>query len=143
MEESAEPVRAGLAWLIAQQDAASGCFGAPSGNFDRDVATQSLATLALLAEGSGDPARRTAARRGLDWLARTLATGGTTRLADTGIVSSGLGSLALVEGGLLLNDATLQQQAEDCLAELDSGMPMQPGAAGLSGFVLLALAPAQ
>jgi hypothetical protein len=143
MEESAEPVRAGLAWLIAQQDAASGCFGAPSGNFDRDVATQSLATLALLAEGSGDPLRRTAARRGLDWLARSLAPGGTSRLADTGIASSGLGSLALVEGGLLLNDTALQQQAEDCLAELDSGMPMQPGAAGLGGFVLLALETAQ
>ncbi len=143
MEESAEPVRAGLAWLVAQQDAATGSFGAPSGNFDRDVATQSLATLALLAEGSGDPARRTAARRGLDWLARSLAGDGTSRLADTGIVSSGLGSLALVEGGLLLNDTALQQQAEDCLAELDSGMPMQPGAAGLGGFVLLALETAQ
>jgi hypothetical protein len=143
MEGSAAPVHAGLAWLISQQDAASGCFGAPSGNFDRDIATQSLATLALLAEGSGDPARRSAARRGLDWLARNLTADGTSRLADTSIASSGLGSLALVEGGLLLNDAAVQQQAEDCLAELDSGMPMQPGAAGLGGFVLLALETAQ
>jgi hypothetical protein len=143
MEESAEPVRAGLAWLIGQQDAATGCFGPPSGNLDRDVATQSLATLALLGEGFGEQARRIAVRRGLDWLAHSLATGGTSHLADTGLISSGLGSLALVEGGLLLNDATLQQQAEDCLAELDSGMPMQPGAAGLGGFMLLALETAQ
>jgi hypothetical protein len=143
MSECAEPISAGLSWLVAQQNAASGCFGSATGNVERDFATQSLACLALLGEGFGDQARLNAARHGLEWLCSQRAAGKGSNLADIGLVSAGLTTLALVEGGLLLSDSSLQLQAEDCLAELDRGMPMQAGAAGLGGFVLLALETAQ
>lgn len=143
MTDCAEPINAGLTWLISQQDAASGCFGTPAGNVGRDFATQSVACLALLGEGFGDKARLSAAHHGLEWLCSQRAAGKGTNLTDIGLVSAGLTTLALVEGGLLLSDTSLQLQAEDCLAELDRGLPMQAGAAGLGGFVLLALETAQ
>ena len=143
MSESAEPIATGLAWLVSQQNAATGCFGAPSGNTERDFATQSLAILALLGEGFGDQDRLSAARRGLDWLCEQLVAGRGANLHDIGLVGTGMVCLALVEGGLILNDAALQQQADERLADLDRGIPLQAGAAGLGGFLLLALETAQ
>jgi hypothetical protein len=150
MEGSAAAVASGLGWIQGRQDAASGAFGTLSGNAERDLATQSLAVLALLGEGFGDKARTAAARNGLGWLRGRIFTGapddesGPDRaLAELSPVTAGLTCLALVEGGLLFGDETLRAQAEQCLAAIDRGLPMQAGAAGLGGFSLLALETAQ
>jgi hypothetical protein len=147
MEDSATAVAGGLAWLQAQQDPATGSFGALVGDEQRDLATQSLAVLALLGEGLGDKARTAAARRGLGWLCGRLISGadgsGPTSLATANPVTAGLVCLALAEGGLVLGDEAVRLQAEQCLASLDRGLPMQAGVSGLGGFTLLALETAQ
>lgn len=146
-QESAAPaITAGLTWLLSQQDAATGAFVPVADADERSIATHSLAVLALLGEGLGDRTRTTAARRGLAWLAERVAPAGdddAPRLAGLGPVASGLSTLALVEGGLLLGDDDLRTRAEGCLVALDRGLPMQPGANGLGGFPLLALETAQ
>ena len=115
-----------------------------------DKKSTRLAVLALLGEGFGDKSRTTAARNGLGWLRGRIFTGapddesGPDRaLAELSPVAAGLTCLALVEGGLLFGDETLRAQAEQCLAAIDRGLPMQAGAAGLGGFSLLALETAQ
>ena len=141
MVASADTVAHGLAWLVAQQSK-DGTFAAASGNADRDLATQSLATLALLGEGLGDlrnPADRrrlNATRLGLAWIAPRIAG---SQCRAYGTIPTGLGALALVEGALLLDDTDLRTNAETCLATMDNGAPVQPGAAGLGGFTLLAM----
>jgi hypothetical protein len=140
LEASAPVIAAGLAWLEAQQDPDSGFFGRPSGLGERDLAAQSLAVLALLGEGLGDKPRTTAARRGLEWLRLRL---DADERPDCTRVAFGLAGLALVEGGLLLGDEGSRLEAEHLLAACDSGLPMQPGAAGLGGFTLVAVETAQ
>jgi hypothetical protein len=139
MAASTDVVDHGLAWLIANQGP-DGAFAPPTGDNDRDLATQSLATLALLGEGLGDSKhdkqRVTAMKRGLAWIAPRIAG---EQCRAYGPVPTGLGALALVEGALLLNDTKLRTDAEHCLATMDTGAPVQPGAAGLGGFTLLAL----
>jgi hypothetical protein len=54
-------------------------------------------------------------------------------------VPIGIACLAQVEGALLLADANVRAQAEQTLAALDRGVPVQAGAAGLGGFTLLAV----
>lgn len=144
-EAAAPAIAAGLGWLLAQQDAATGAFVPAADGDERGIATHSLAVLALLGEGLGDRTRTTAARRGLAWLAERVAPAGddAPRLAGLGPVAGGLSTLALVEGGLLLGDDDLRLRAEGCLVALDRGLPMQPGANGLGGFPLLALETAQ
>ena len=144
-EAAAPAITAGLSWLLSQQDAATGAFVPVTYTDERSIATHSLAVLALLGEGLGDRTRTTAARRGLAWLAERVAPAGddAPRLAGLGPVASGLSTLALVEGGLLLGDDDLRVRAEGCLIALDRGLPMQPGANGLGGFPLLALETAQ
>ncbi len=153
MEESAQAVADGLAWLQARQDAETGFFGHPSGDADRDLASQSLAVLALLGEGFGDRVRTAAARHGLAWLGSEIAGRNELQASEADApnepfgagnpVTAGLACLAMVEGGLLLGDPELRIQAEQALAAMDRGEPLQPGAAGLGGFTLLALETAQ
>nr|MBA3939077.1 hypothetical protein [Planctomycetota bacterium] len=113
------------------------------------------AVLALLGEGFGDRVRTAAARHGLDWLGNEMAARNAPAasagevgaqpapLVGGNPITAGLACLALVEGGLLLGDADLRIQAEQAMAALDRGEPLQPGAAGLGGFTLLALETAQ
>jgi hypothetical protein len=135
MAATREPVMRALAWLQAEQRP-TGVFGELTGDADRDLATQSLATLALLGEGPGDATRAACAGHALGWIADRLAPG---RMPEYGPVAAGIGSLALVEGALLLGDQGLRARAEFALAQLDRGVPPQPGAAGLGGFTLLAI----
>ncbi len=135
MERSGAAVSGGLSWLESSQHA-DGSFGKLSGDGDRDLATQSLAALALLGEGLGDQKRTAAIRGSLAWIDAQL---DDEHFHEHGQVPAGIACLALVEGGLLLADPALRAQAEDVLIELDRGVPVQPGAAGLGGFTLLAL----
>jgi hypothetical protein len=128
MERSAGDVAAALRWLAAQQGA-DGAIGTLAGNPEHDAACQALAALALLGEGLGDAARCEAARRCLGWLAAHDAPG----------AGAGLAALALVEGGLLLNDPELKRAAELRVAGLEPALAGGAGAAGVGGFALLAL----
>ncbi len=125
------PLVAGaMIWLIDQQDEATGHFGMNAGTPARDLATQSLAVLALLGEGVEDPAAEVAIRRGLQWI--------TTHHDDANQdgVAASLAALALVESAAVLDDAILRDQAATALIML---VPEQPGQAGLGGFTWLAL----
>jgi hypothetical protein len=151
MQASGPAVARGIAWIRLQQDGGSGAFASIGDDGERAIATHSLATLALLGEGLGDRALSADSRRALDWLRVRL---GDTRLAGDGTgaervlsglgqVTSGLVCLALVEGALIYGDLGLRTVAEESLTALDRGLPMQPGAAGLGGFTLVALETAQ
>ena len=133
MAASHDAIEQGVAWLTAQSTA-TGTFGPLSGAADRDLATQSLAALALIGEGLDDHARMRAVRSALGWIDAQL----TNHSVHTD-VATGMACLALVEGATLSGDALLRLQAEQALRNLDHGEPPQPGAAGLGGFTLLAL----
>ncbi len=133
MARSAPLVEAGLRWLIAQQRSDGG-FASGEGD-DRDLATHSLAVLALLGEGLGDPRRTDSIRRGLKHLADRW---GHEIEGARSQAASGLACLALVEGGLILGDATARAEAELALARLDAGLPVRSDLAHLGGFSLLA-----
>ena len=135
MDASHEVVRQGVAWLQSQ-DSATGIFGTLSGNPDRDLATQSLATLALLGEGLDDQGRLQRARASLSWIAGNLHR---DAAHAPGAIPSGMAAMALVEGAALTADPVLRANAEQALHDLDQDQPPQPGAAGLGGFTLLAL----
>ncbi len=154
MQASGAVVDTGITWLRAQQARSSGAFLHPngvsatgkSGNSEHDLATHSLATLVLLGEGLGDKALSADTRKALDWLRIQLGdteligdgTGTDRVLNSVGQVTSGLMCLALVEGSLLYGDLSLRAVAEASLQAIDRNLPMQPGAAGLGGFTLLA-----
>lgn len=154
MQASTQPVARGVAWIRSQLDAKTGTFiaaEAASTVDERALATHALGTLALLGEGLGDKAHSADTRRALDWLRQRMgdtelsgdATGTDHALAGMSQVTSGLVSLALVEGALIYGDLGLRTVAEGTLTTLDRGLPMQAGAAGLGGFTLLALETAQ
>ncbi len=151
MTTSGPAVAHSIAWLRTQLDSKTGAFVQITGNDEHDLATHSLATLALLGEGLGDKSLSTDTRKALDWLRVRLGdteltgdgTGADRVLNSVGQVTSGLICLALVEGSLLYGDLGLRSVAEKCLDTIDSGLPMQPGAAGLGGFTLLACETAQ
>ncbi len=151
MQASTASVSRGVTWIRSQLNPVNGTFSVDGGNSERDLATHSLATLVLLGEGLGDKALSADTRKALDWLRVQL---GDTKLIgdDSGTehalsglsqVTSGLICLSLVEGALLYGDTDLRAIAEASLVTLDRGLPMQPGAAGLGGFTLLALETAQ
>jgi len=133
MAASHDAIEQGVAWLTAQSTA-SGAIGPLSGNADRDLATQSLATLALIGQGLDDHSRMRVVRSALGWIDAQLS----NHSVHTD-VATGMATLALVEGAALSGDALLRLQAEQALRDLDHGEPPQPGAAGLGGFTLLAL----
>jgi hypothetical protein len=158
MQASETSVARSVAWIRGRLDAKTGTFtaGDDASNVtnthdERALATHALATLVLLGEGLGDKAHSADTRRSLDWLRIRLGDtelagdGSGTDHAFTGLsqVTSGLVSLALVEGALLYGDLGLRSVAESTLTTLDRGLPMQAGAAGLGGFTLLALETAQ
>jgi hypothetical protein len=154
MQASEQAVARSVAWIRSQLDPKTGTF-MTAGEYppvdERALATHALGTLALLGEGLGDKAHSADTRRALDWLRVRLgdselagdATGTDHALAGLSQVTSGLVSLALVEGALLYGDLGLRSVAEGTLTTLDRGLPMQAGAAGLGGFTLLALETAQ
>lgn len=133
LDGGAVVVSEGLAWLTQQQQA-DGHFGATHGATDRDRATQALACLALLGEGTDDPSRAAHVRAGLTALADDV-----EAATDPEHVATALAALALVEGHALLDDPALGLRAETLLHQLEDGQRPQPGAAGLGGFELLAL----
>ena len=151
MQASTASVSRGVTWIRSQLNPVNGTFSVDGGNSERDLATHSLATLALLGEGLGDKALSADTRKALDWLRVQLGDtqligddSGTDRsLSGLSQVTSGLICLSLVEGALLYGDTDLRAIAEASLVTLDRGLPMQPGAAGLGGFTLLALETAQ
>lgn len=153
MQASESSVARSVAWLRTQLDAKTGTFssGDTATHDERTLATHALGTLALLGEGLGDKAHSADTRRALDWLRVRLGdtelsgdgSGTDHAFAGLGQVTSGLVSLALVEGALLYGDLGLRTVAESTLTTLDRGLPMQAGAAGLGGFTLLALETAQ
>jgi|GEM_PF-3021715 len=125
------PLVAGaMIWLIDQQDETTGHFGGISGTPERDLATQSLAVLALLGDGVEDPRVEAAIRLGLHWITANHDD------ADQDGVAASLAALALVESAAVLDDAILRDQAAAALMVL---VPEQPGQAGLGGFTWLAL----
>lgn len=130
LSNTAPLVSGALLWLLDQQDPTSGHFGLTAGSPERDLATQSLAVLAVLGEGLDDPARATAARLGLDWLDEH------QHAASRDGVAASLAALALVEGAVLLGDDALRLRAAAALTNI---VPDQPGHAGLGGFAWLAL----
>jgi hypothetical protein len=151
MQAGGPAVAHSITWLRAQLDNNTGALihaagEASTGNIEHDLATHSLATLALLGEGLGDKALSSDTRKALDYLRIRL--GDTDLVGDgsgvdrvlnsVGQVTSGLICLALVEGSLLYGDLALRAVAEAGLNAIDHGLPMQPGAAGLGGFTLLA-----
>ena len=131
--KTAPLVDAGLRWLLTQQRPDGG-FASGEGD-DRDLATHSLAVLALLGEGLGDSRRTDAIRRGLKHLADRW---GHEIEGARSQAASGLACLALVEGGLILGDATARAEAELAFARLDAGLPVRGEVAHLGGFALLA-----
>lgn len=138
LDGSASLVAEGLGWLLSRQDAATGVIGRLVGDRDQDLATQSLAVLALLGEGPGNRDRDAASRRTLGWISTELG-----RLnARPGHLSLSLASLALVEGALLLGDQPLHTTAERSLARIAADR-VQPDPQGWSGFALLAIETAQ
>jgi hypothetical protein len=151
MQASTASVSRGVAWIRSQLNPVNGTFTVDGGNSERDLATHSLATLALLGEGLGDKALSADTRKALDWLRVQLGdtqligddSGTDHALSSLSQVTSGLLCLSLVEGALLYGDTDLRAIAEASLVTLDRGLPMQPGAAGLGGFTLLALETAQ
>jgi hypothetical protein len=154
MQASQQPVARSIAWLRQQLDPKTGTFTTAHDHIvidERALATHALGTLALLGEGLGDKAHSADTRRALDWLRVRVGdtalsgdgSGTDHAFATLGQVTSGLISLALVEGALLYGDLGLRTVAESTLTTLDRGLPMQAGAAGLGGFTLLALETAQ
>ena len=151
MQASTASVSRGVTWIRSQLNLVNGTFTMDGGNRERDLATHSLATLVLLGEGLGDKALSADTRKALDWLRVQLGDtqligddSGTDRsLSGLSQVTSGLICLSLVEGALLYGDTDVRAIAEASLVTLDRGLPMQPGAAGLGGFTLLALETAQ
>ena len=151
MQASAASVSRGVTWIRSQLNPQSGTFTFDGGHRERDLATHSLATLVLLGEGLGDKALSADTRKALDWMRIQLGdiqlvgddSGTDHALSSLSQVTSGLICLSLVEGALLYGDTDLRAIAEASLATLDRGLPMQPGAAGLGGFTLLALETAQ
>ena len=160
MQASQASVAHGVAWIRGCLDPRTGTFAVDgaehaadhAGAFsERDLATHSLATLVLLGEGLGDRALSGDTRKALDWLRGRMGdtelkgdgSGTDHALAGLSQVTSGLISLALVEGALIYGDVGLRTVAEASLTTLDRGLPMQAGAAGLGGFTLLALETAQ
>lgn len=151
MQASAASVSRGVTWIRSQLNSQSGTFTLDGGHGERDLATHSLATLVLLGEGLGDKALSADTRKALDWMRIQLGdtqlvgddSGTDHALSNLSQVTSGLICLSLVEGALLYGDTDLRAIAEASLATLDRGLPMQPGAAGLGGFTLLALETAQ
>lgn len=133
-ERSQALVGQGLGWLQSRQGA-DGAFAAASGNADRDLAAQSLAVLALLGEGLGEPKRIEAARRGLARLGEQVRP---DDLAARDPAVAGMAALALVEGALLLGDAGARDGAEAVFAALERISP-EPGDDGRGGFLLLAI----
>lgn len=130
LADTAPLVTGAVRWLLEQQDPTSGHFGLVAGSPERDLATQSLAVLALLGEGVDDADRATAVRLGLGWLDTHHGS------ASRDGVAASLAALALVEGAVLLNDEALRLRAAMSLTSI---MPDQPGHAGLGGFAWLAL----
>jgi hypothetical protein len=154
MQASEQPVAHSIAWIRGQLDPKTGTFKSAGENpivDERTLATHALGTLALLGEGLGDKTHSADTRRALDWLRVRMgdtelsgdATGTDHALAGMSQVTSGLVSLALVEGALLYGDLGLRSVAEGTLTTLDRGLPMEAGAAGLGGFTLLTLETAQ
>ncbi len=151
MQASTASVSRGVTWIRSQLNPVNGAFSIDGGTSERDLATHSLATLVLLGEGLGDKALSTDTRKALDWLRIHLGdtqligddSGTDHALGNLSQVTSGLICLSLVEGALLYGDTDLRAIAEASLVTLDRGLPMQPGAAGLGGFTLLALETAQ
>jgi hypothetical protein len=151
MSASGPAVVHSITWLRSQLNRTTGAFVPVAGNDEHDLATHSLATLALLGEGLGDKSLSIDTRKAIDWLRVRLGdtelvgdgSGADRVLSSVSQVTSGLMCLTLVEGSLLYGDLGLRTVAESCLSTIDSGLPMQPGAAGLGGFTLLALETAQ
>ncbi|HEX3132404.1 MAG TPA: hypothetical protein VHX44_02345 [Planctomycetota bacterium] len=151
MQASEASVTRSVSWIRGRLDAKTGTFSTDGATDERALATHSLATLVLLGEGLGDKALSTDTRRALDWLRVRMGdtelsgdgSGTDHALAGLSQVTSGLISLALVEGALIYGDVGLRSVAEQALTTLDRGLPMQAGAAGLGGFTLLALETAQ
>lgn len=138
LDGSVALVNEGLDWLSSRQDATTGSIGRVVGNRDQDLATQSLAALALLGEGPGNRERAAVTRRVLGWIITELGHGP----ARPGHWSLSLASLALVEGALLLGDPPIRQAAERTLARI-AGDRVRPDEKGWSGFALLAIETAQ
>jgi hypothetical protein len=130
-EPATGAVACGLRWLQQQQQA-DGRFGPQAETPDVALATQALATLALLAEGTGtsmaDHQRQDAITRALPRLSVD---------DSTGAIPRSLAALAQVEAALL--GLAPQAHAETALADLGAHLPSAPGAAGLGGFALLAV----
>jgi hypothetical protein len=151
MQASETSVTRSVSWIRGRLDAKTGTFSTDGATDERALATHSLATLVLLGEGLGDKALSTDTRKALDWLRVRMGdtelsgdgSGTDHALAGLSQVTSGLVSLALVEGALIYGDVGLRSVAEQTLTTLDRGLPMQAGAAGLGGFTLLALETAQ
>ena len=134
-------VHAGLDWLRAQQQGDGSFLGQRHIDGSRALATQSLALLALMADGLADSEQSALVRRGVDYLGRWLSAEGRFVFDETDLASSdvavGMASLALVEAALLLDDDTLKQRAETVL---NHNLPAQRHmTAGLDGYFLLAL----
>lgn len=139
LEGTAPLVAEGLNWLRSRQDATTGAIGRLVGDRDQDLATQSLAVLALLGDGPGDKERNAAARRTLVWIAAELDRGPAAR---PGHWPLSLAGLALVEGALLLGDQPFREAAARTLARIAADR-VQPDNRGWSGFPLLAIETAQ
>jgi hypothetical protein len=113
MQASGPVVSDGLAWL--EHHYHDGRIGAPAATADSDIASQSLALLALLGEGAPVDERRQAVVRGV---AATLAGQDLTTVSST---AAGLCSLALVEAAWWCHDPALQRAAEQALAVVPDG----------------------
>lgn len=129
--DTARSVSGMLRWLMSRQDPATGRIAAGTG--DRAVATQALAALALLGEGGGDQTRLTRARLALGPVAAALA--GVEPLSPAALSA---GTLALVEGSLLIEDPELRLAARAALLRLTREMPGRPHEGGLAGLGWLA-----
>jgi hypothetical protein len=130
LTETAPLVIGGLHWLCLQQDA-DGHFGVATTDSERDLATQSLAVLALLGEGVDDPELSVAARRSLSWIEAH------QRSDDFSGNAPSLAALALVEGAALYDDDALRASAAEALRLLP--VDQTPGPSALGGFTWLAL----
>ena len=135
-------VQAGLQWLSNQQ-ADNGSFIKPHmEQGSRALATQSVALLALLADGVHGDEQRLIIKRGATFLKLTWFNPEDAAFNDGAInansdVAHGMAMLALVESSLLLKDDAL---IAFCEKALNRNIPSQRHTkAGLDGYFLLAM----